>query len=45
MDKITAGVRAFYEAYPYPPGGVADCLYEMVEKERLYCPHSASIPE
>ncbi|MCU7904270.1 MAG: class I SAM-dependent methyltransferase [Candidatus Thiodiazotropha sp. (ex Epidulcina cf. delphinae)] len=25
MDKITAGVRAFYEAYPYPPGSQADC--------------------
>ncbi|MCU7839385.1 MAG: class I SAM-dependent methyltransferase [Candidatus Thiodiazotropha sp. (ex Troendleina suluensis)] len=25
MDKITTEVRAFYEAYPYPPEGQVDC--------------------
>ncbi len=24
MDKVTSKVRAFYEAYPYPPGGAVD---------------------
>ncbi|MCU7796263.1 MAG: class I SAM-dependent methyltransferase [Candidatus Thiodiazotropha sp. (ex Myrtea spinifera)] len=25
MDKVTSKVRAFYETYPYPPGGSVDC--------------------
>ena len=25
MDRVTAAVRAFYEAYPYPPGNRPDC--------------------
>ncbi|MCU7915847.1 MAG: class I SAM-dependent methyltransferase [Candidatus Thiodiazotropha sp. (ex Gloverina cf. vestifex)] len=25
MDKVTSKVRAFYETYPYPPGGAVDC--------------------
>jgi 2-polyprenyl-3-methyl-5-hydroxy-6-metoxy-1,4-benzoquinol methylase len=25
LDRITAAVRAFYEAYPYPPGKDANC--------------------
>ncbi|MCU7813045.1 MAG: class I SAM-dependent methyltransferase, partial [Candidatus Thiodiazotropha sp. (ex Notomyrtea botanica)] len=25
MDKVTSKVRAFYETYPYPPGGTVDC--------------------
>ena len=31
MDRVTHSVRAFYEAYPYPPGDRVDCDGYQVE--------------
>lgn len=41
MDKVTDSVRAFYEAYPYPPGDRVDCDGYQVRLLLSYVERSA----
>ena len=46
MDRITHSVRAFYEAYPYPPGERVDCDGYQVRLLLSYLerPHTSEAP-